>query len=203
MLGRGGLSDAGVRWYNADLMALICPWWLTYTFDNPLRRLVHNPRAMLGPYVEPGMRVADLGCGGGHFTLGLADLVGPSGHVQAVDLQPESLARVRRRLERAELDARVTLTQAEAGDLRLEDNLDFVLAFWMVHEVPDPGGFFRQIREHLATGGRLLVVEPRMHVTPDGLAQSLEAARYAGLRAREIPPRIGLSRSALLERAAE
>jgi hypothetical protein len=42
-----------------------------------------------------------------------------------------------------------------------------------------------------------------MHVTPDGLAQSLEAARYAGLRAREIPPRIRLSRTALLERAAE
>jgi ubiquinone/menaquinone biosynthesis C-methylase UbiE len=184
-------------------MALICPWWLTFTFDNPLRRLVHDPRTMLGPYVEPGMRAADLGCGMGHFTLGLAELVGPSGHVQAVDLQPQQLARVRRRLERAELDARVTLTQAEPDDLRLEDKLDFVLAFWMVHEVPDPGAFFAQIRGHLAPRGRLLVAEPRMHVKPEGLAQSLETARYAGLRAREIAPRIRLSRTALLERAEE
>ena len=52
----------------------ICPWWLTYTFDNPLRRLIHNPRKMLSGLVRPGMTAADLGCGMGYFTAALAEL---------------------------------------------------------------------------------------------------------------------------------
>ena len=181
-------------------MAHICPWWLTFTFDNPLRRLVHEPRAMLAPFVKPGMRVADLGCGMGHVTLGLAELVGPSGQVQAVDLQPESLARVRRRLERAGLSARVKLVQAEPCCLGLEGSIDFVLAFWMVHEVPDAHGFFAQICSHLAPGGHVLVAEPRMHVKTEALERSLAAAQAAGLRLSAERPRIRLSHGALLER---
>lgn len=72
-------------------MPRICPWWMTYTFDNPLRRLLHDRRRILGPFVRPGMRVADIGCGMGYFTLGLADLVGPQGKVLAVDLQKRQL----------------------------------------------------------------------------------------------------------------
>jgi len=181
-------------------MAHICPWWLTFTFDNPLRRLLHEPRAMLAPYVRAGMRVADLGCGMGHFTVGLADLVGPNGHVQAVDLQPESLARVRKRLERAGLLPRVTLAHAEPTGLGLEGSVEFVLAFWMVHEVPDARGFFAQVREHLAPGGCMLVAEPRMHVKAESWARSLVIAQTEGLRPSAQSPEIRWSHAALLER---
>jgi ubiquinone/menaquinone biosynthesis C-methylase UbiE len=183
-------------------MPHICPWWLTFTFDNPLRRLLHEPRAMLQPFVAPGMHVADLGCGLGHFTLGLAHLVGPSGRVQAVDLQPESLARVRRRLERARLVPRVTLVQATADDLGLEGSVDFVLAFWMVHEVPDARPFFAQILAHLAPDGRVLVVEPRVHVSALGLAETTAVASSLGLQPCGDQPQIRWSRSVLLGRPA-
>ena len=36
----------------------VCPWWLAYTFDNPLRRLVHNPEKMLGKYIKEGVVIA-------------------------------------------------------------------------------------------------------------------------------------------------
>ena len=52
----------------------VCPWWLAYTFDNPLRRLIHNPRDIFSGYVKEGMTVMDVGCGMGYFTLGLAEL---------------------------------------------------------------------------------------------------------------------------------
>ena len=65
--------------------AMICPWWLAYTFDHPLRRLVHRPRTLYGAYVCEGMTVCDLGCGLGFNTMGLAELVGPNGRVIAVD----------------------------------------------------------------------------------------------------------------------
>jgi len=70
----------------------VCPWWLCYSFDNPLRRLFHDPERLLGPYVKLGMTVADIGCGMGYFTLGLARLTGPEGKVIAVDLQERMLA---------------------------------------------------------------------------------------------------------------
>jgi len=175
-----------------------CPWWLNFTFDNPLRRLLHEPSALLEPFVQPGMRVADLGCGMGHFTLGLAKLVGPNGQVQAIDLQAESLGRVRRRLERAGMASRVTLVLAEAHDPRLEGTVDFVLAFWMVHEVADTSGLFAKVREHLARDGRMLVAEPLLHVGAARFARSLAAARAAGLRECQGPPPIRWSRSALL-----
>ena len=64
----------------------VCPWWLCYSFDNPLRHLIHDPERLLEPYVKTGMTAVDIGCGMGYFTLGLAKLVGPGGTVIAVDL---------------------------------------------------------------------------------------------------------------------
>lgn len=44
----------------------VCPWWLTCTFDNPLRRLLHDPVRLVAPFVRPGDRVAGVGCGMSH-----------------------------------------------------------------------------------------------------------------------------------------
>ena len=74
-----------------------CPWWLLFTFDNPLRRLIHDPEKILAPYVESGDAVLDVGCGMGYFSLGLAKLVGPEGKVIAADLQPQMLAGLKKR----------------------------------------------------------------------------------------------------------
>lgn len=69
----------------------ICPWWLCYSFDNPVRRLFHDPRKMLGGYLKPGMRVLDIGCGMGYFSLAMAKMVGVSGRVIALDLQGKTI----------------------------------------------------------------------------------------------------------------
>jgi SAM-dependent methyltransferase len=61
---------------NHNLHSHTCPWWLLFTFDNPLRRLLHNPQKLLAPYVGRCDQVLDVGCGMGFATLGLAKLVG-------------------------------------------------------------------------------------------------------------------------------
>jgi SAM-dependent methyltransferase len=94
-----------MRWFERLLRMnnRVCPWWLCYSFDNPLRRLVHDPERILNPHVNPGMTAVDIGCGMGCFTLGLAKLVGPGGKVIAVDLQEEMLAALGRRARKAGL----------------------------------------------------------------------------------------------------
>jgi len=69
----------------------VCPWWVAYLFDNPLRRRIHPPEEILSTYVKKGMTVLDFGCGFGHFALGMAGLVGESGTVIAADIQAKML----------------------------------------------------------------------------------------------------------------
>ncbi|MDA8142052.1 MAG: methyltransferase domain-containing protein [Desulfobacteraceae bacterium] len=178
----------------------ICPWWLAYTFDNPLRRFFHKPERMFASYVRPGMTVADIGCGMGYFSLGLARLVQSAGRVIAVDVQPQMLARTSSRSRRAGLAGIVETRLCDGVSLGLREPLDFVLAFWMVHETANPADFFRQIKAVLKPAGRLLVAEPKMHVTPRQFDEMRTIAQNTGLIVTE-EPRVAFSRTVLLESA--
>src|SRR5512146_115103 len=105
-----------------------CPWWFAYTFDNRLRRLLHDPAEILGGLAHAGDTVVDVGCGLGYFTIALADLVGPHGRVIAVDLQSEMLKRARRRAARRGLLERIDFHQCTPERIGLSMRVDFVLA---------------------------------------------------------------------------
>ncbi len=180
-------------------MAHVCPWWHVYTFDNILRRLFHNPATIFGPHVKPGMTVMDVGCGAGFSSLGMARIVGEEGRVISVDLQQEMLDILRRRAERAGLADRIQTRRCEAGSLGVSETVDFVNAFWMVHEVPDIREFLRQIHSCLSPDGRFLVVEPRLHVSRKAFQEMVTTAREAGFSVAD-EPRIALSRAALFLR---
>jgi len=182
------------------MSARVCPWWLGWLLASPIRKLRHDPARILAPHLREGMTVLEPGPGMGFFTLELARRVGPSGRVVAVDLQPRMLSGLRRRAERAGLGGRVEARLAARGSLGVEDlagAVDFVLAFAVVHELPDAARFFAEIRAALAPGGRVLVAEPAGHVKPPDFAASLAAAVRAGLR-REPGPAIAGSLTALL-----
>jgi ubiquinone/menaquinone biosynthesis C-methylase UbiE len=164
-----------------------CPWWFIYSFDNPLRKLFHDPPAILEPYVKPGNIVLDVGCGMGYFTIALARLVGQNGKVIALDLQKEMLQGVRRRARRGGLLERIQTLQGSLGHLGVDCELDFALAFWMVHEVHEPQGFFIDLYNLLKPAGRLLLVEPRGHVSQAAFDQTISLAESAGFRVAERP----------------
>lgn len=178
----------------------VCPWWAGYLLVSPLRRLAQDPAAILAPFVREGMTVLEPGPGMGFFTLEAARRVGPGGRVIAVDLQPRMLAALRRRAARAGLADRIEAREARPESLGIEDlagRVDLVLALWVVHELPDAGHFFSEARAALAPGGRVLLVEPRGHVTAAAFDESLAAASRAGLRPSP-GPRVWRSLTALL-----
>ena len=175
----------------------VCNWWIAYTFDNPLRRLIHKPQKVLGNYVQEGMTVMDLGCGMGHFSMGMAGLVGATGRVIAVDLQQKMLDVMARRARRAGLSDRILPHLCRADDIGIDEPVDFILAFWMVHEVPDQNRFFKQLKSLLTAEGKLLIAEPRMHVTAEDLNSTIDTAQSQGLHCI-ARPKISLSHSVLL-----
>ena len=178
----------------------VCPWWLGYLIDNPFRRLMHPADRILGPYVREGMRVLDVGCGFGHYTLGMARLVGPSGRVVAADLQEKMLDKTRSRASAKGLDERIETAKVGARALGVAGPFDFVIAANVVHEVPDPAGLFAELLSILNPGGLLFVHEPNGHVPADRFDEEIAMAARAGFLEAGRPP-VARQRTVLLRKA--
>lgn len=177
----------------------VCPWWMAYTFDNPLRRLVHPPKKLLGPWLAPGMTVLDVGCGMGGFSLAMARMLGGSGQVISVDLQQKMLDILEKRARKAGLINMILPRLCTPDSLNLSEPLDFALAFFMVHETPDQKSFFSQLHAVLKPGARIFMAEPQGHVSKDDFQQSLATAEITGLKLLERP-RVRLAHAAVLEK---
>jgi ubiquinone/menaquinone biosynthesis C-methylase UbiE len=174
-----------------------CPWWLLPTFDNPLRRLINNPQQILSGYVHPGDMVLDVGCGMGYFTLPLAELVGDEGCVIAADIQQQMLDGLRFRAEDAGMLNRVRMLRSTPNQIGLDCQLDFALAFWMVHEVRQPEPFLQEIYSALKSGGTFLIVEPIIHVPKQAFEETVRLADRLGFVLQE-KPQVKFSRAVLL-----
>jgi ubiquinone/menaquinone biosynthesis C-methylase UbiE len=168
----------------------VCPWWLGYFLINPFRRWRQNPEKLLAGYVREGMTVLEPGPGMGFFTIDLLRLVGRSGRVIAVDVQPKMLVKLEKRASKSrvaeKLEAR--LVPAESmGVADLRSSVDFTLAFAVVHEFPDASKFFREVSAASKPGARVLLAEPSGHVKKEQFEAELTAAASAGFEVIERP----------------
>jgi ubiquinone/menaquinone biosynthesis C-methylase UbiE len=161
----------------------VCPFWVGYLLLNPIRNLFENPYKLFGELVREGMTVLEPGCGMGYFTLPLARLVGETGRVIAIDIQPKMLAELGKRSSKAELFRRIEMRLCESDRLKIEDlsgKVDFAVALHMVHETSNPSVFFREVWRALKNDGRLLVIEPKGHVSLKEFDKSIVAAKEIG-----------------------
>ena len=177
----------------------VCPVEFARHLDSRLRRWLHDPRQILAPYLAPGMRALDIGCGPGFFTLDMARLVGPGGHVIAADIQQGMLDRVKHKIQATGLEERITLHLIADGRFGALGPIDFCLAFYMVHEVPDQLAFFKDIRSVLKSGGLALVVEPPLHVSRQEFEATIQIAGDADLTIANRP-KMFLSKAVLLKK---
>jgi predicted methyltransferase len=111
--------------------------------------------------IAPGSTVADLGAGVGYFTWRLARAVGPEGKVVAVDVQPGMLDRLSLNLEERDIH-NVEIVLGTDEDPRLPaGSLDLVLLVDVYHELQKPEETMEHVRQALAPGGRVVVIEYR------------------------------------------
>lgn len=177
----------------------VCPWWLAYAFDNPLRRIFHNSEKIFTPYLNEGMTAIDIGCGMGYFSIGMAKIVGKTGKIISVDLQQEMLDSLMKRAKKTGVASRITTFLCDERDIGINEEVDFALAFWMVHETPDEFNFLKQVYLILNKSGKLLLAEPKIHVSLTEFNKTLSIAQELGFKLIDSPT-IYFSYTAVLEK---
>lgn len=139
--------------------------------------------------IADGSRVADIGAGGGWFTVRLARRVGPNGRVYAQDIQRQMIESIVRRVLREGLSNVDTIIGTPL-DPRLPSSLDAVLMVDTYPQLDDPVGLLTHVRRALSPTGRVGIVDFKTDVLGPGpaLEERLEpeviirGAEKAGLR---------------------
>jgi SAM-dependent methyltransferase len=120
----------------------------------------------------------------GFFTLEIAKLVGPSGRVVAVDVQPRMIEGLKRRARKAGLLDRIDARVVGPASMQLADLgaiFDFVFAFAVVHELPNAASFVSEAARAMKSGADLLLAEPAGHVSEAEFAEQIKVAAHNGL----------------------
>ena len=154
-------------------------------FDSPGRdERLHINRVMDILGIAPGKGVADIGAGSGWFAVRAARRVGPSGTVYAVDINPEAIRYIDRRVH-SESVANVKTVLSKADDPMLpKEAVDAVLLLKTYHEVADPIALLEHLRAALRPGARLGIIDRNGNGTDHGVGRKIvvEEAAQAGYR---------------------
>jgi ubiquinone/menaquinone biosynthesis C-methylase UbiE len=179
----------------------ICPVELANSLDSKIRRWLQDPYKILSPYVSEGMKVLDVGCGPGFFSIELAKMVGQSGKVFSIDLQDGMLQKLRNKISGTSLEGIINLIKCEKDIINVPEKVDFILAFYMVHEVPNKESFFETLKNIINEKGELLIVEPKLfHVSKKEFDLTIEKAEAVGFKAIK-GPKLPFSFSSILKNA--
>jgi len=142
--------------------------------------------------VRERMFVADIGAGGGYYTVRLSPLVGAKGRVLAEDIIPATIQSLSQRIQRERLD-NVAVRLGQPHDPQLPArSLDRIFMIHMYHEIERPSEFLWNMRTALKSDGRVIVVDADRPTSQHGTPQRLlvcefNAVGYALTRFERLP----------------
>jgi arsenite methyltransferase len=160
-----------------------CTWLKRRMYEGGDRDAWQQPARVVDALgLAEGDRVADLGSGGGYFTFRLAEAVGASGAVYAVDLDADLNEYVAKEAAERGL-SQVHTVLAAPDDPRLPEAVDLIFTCNTYHHLEDRVAYFGRLRARLAPGARLAVIDFRegafRHFTrAETIRAELEAAGY-------------------------
>ena len=178
-LASGVLARRWSRRYPAPMPAAMR--WILY-FSHPGL----SPRA-LHRVLEPraGERLLEIGPGTGHHALPTAEILGPGGRLDVLDVQPEMLRDLERRAAARELGTIVTAS-GDAQRLPYPDaTFDGAYLMTVLGEIPDPEQALREMARVVKPGGRIVTGEMWLdpdYVAPRRLRALADAARLRVVR---------------------
>jgi ubiquinone/menaquinone biosynthesis C-methylase UbiE len=175
----------------------VCPVEYASGLDNTIRRFLQNPRKILDKFVNKGMTVLDLGCGPGFFSVAMAQMLNGSGKVIAADLQGGMLEKLSDKIKGTDLEQMIELHKCLDEKIGVTENVDFALAFYMIHEVPDQDKLFIELKSILKPGGKLLIVEPPIHVSKKAFKNMINKLKSIGFEVID-EPKVFFGRSVVL-----
>jgi len=104
--------------------------------------------------IEEGFRVLDYGCGSGSYVAAVAELVGKSGKVYALDIQPLAIEMVKKIVAKKQLKNVETILSDRKTGLA-DDSVDRVLLYDVFHDLTDPDGVLEELHRVLKLDGIL------------------------------------------------
>ena len=165
----------------------VCPIERAGRLESKIRKFIQNPYRILKNYIRLGMTALDIGPGPGYFTIPMAQMLGASGKVIAADLQQGMLDKISDKITGTELENRIILHKCDNDKIGVTDEVDFILAFYVVHEVPDAEKLFAELHTILKKNGKILIVEPPGRVTKNEFEKMITKAGLAGFIVAEKP----------------
>ena len=109
--------------------------------------------------LKHGQSIADIGSGGGYFSLRFAKMVGKEGRVYAVDIKPEFLEYVKNSAREEGLDNVIPmLVSGDKLDLP-EKGLDLIFMRNVTHHIPNRVEYFKSLKRFLKPNGRIAIIE--------------------------------------------
>lgn len=154
--------------------------------DDPKRDAYQKPHEVLTALaIKPGEVIADIGAGSGYFTFRLAHRVGDKGRVYAIDISPDMIRHLNRRI--GELKAmNVTAILADADDPLLADaSIDrfFFSDSW--HHIENQSKYLSLIKKMLKPGGEIIMIDFHKKELPVGPPMQMKIAREDLIRQME------------------
>jgi ubiquinone/menaquinone biosynthesis C-methylase UbiE len=123
-----------------------------------------NPKNKIDQILEAialksGQSIADIGAGGGYFSLRFAKIVGQEGKVYAVDANPDFLEFIKKSSNDEGLNNVIpTLTSEDRLDLP-EKSLDFIFMRNVTHHIPNRAKYFGNLKDFLKPDGKIIIIE--------------------------------------------
>lgn len=141
----------------------------TFSTEDARDRVGEAEEVMELAGVKPGMSVADVGAGGGYYTIRLARIVGAKGRVLAEDIVPDTRDRLSDRVQRESLDNVAVKLGAPDNPMLPHASFDRVFLVHMYHEVSSPYAFLWHLRDGVKLDGLVIVVDSNRPVERHGI----------------------------------
>lgn len=150
--------------------------------EDPARDAYQKPHEVIEALrLKPGEVIADIGAGSGYFTLRLAHHVGSGGHVYGVDVNPDMIRHMNRRISEAGL-LNVSTILSLPNDPLLPRSVDRFLIVDVWHHVEDQSGYLSLIKKRLRPGGQVVMIDFHKKDLPVGPPAAMKIAREDLLR---------------------